>query len=180
VQELMERCLKKNPGQRFQSANDIAVALKALLESHLDDVPATKASPKRFRRLWILSVVTILIVIVLAAGVKFRNFLGAPRIQSIAVLPLVNLSGDPQQEYIADGITDELINELGQLSGLRVISHTSIMQYKKTTPPLSKIAKDLKVDAVLEGSVLLSGDRVEIRSRLVDTRTEKRLWGKPY
>jgi TolB-like protein len=92
------------------------------------------------------------------------------------VLPLENLSGDKEQEYFADGMTDELITELGKIGALRVISRTSVMQYKATRKPLGDIAGKLNVDAVVEGTVLRSGNRVRISAQLVRTATEKHLW----
>ncbi len=103
-----------------------------------------------------------------------------PAIHSLAVLPLENLSGDKEQEYFADGMTDELITELGKIGALRVISRTSVMQYKAMRKPLSDIASKLKVDAVVEGTVLRSGDRVRITAQLIRTATEKHLWAESY
>lgn len=103
-----------------------------------------------------------------------------PRIQSIAVLPLENLSRDPQQEYFADGMTDALIAGLAQVRALRVISRTSILQYKRTQKPLSEIARELNVDAVVEGTVLRDGERVRITAQLVDARTDTHLWAQNY
>jgi TolB-like protein/DNA-binding winged helix-turn-helix (wHTH) protein len=94
----------------------------------------------------------------------------APQIQSIAVLPLENLSHDPEQEYFADGMTEELITTLGKIGASRVISRTSVMRYKGTKKPLPEIAKELKVDALVEGTVLRSGDRVRITANLLDAR----------
>jgi len=99
-----------------------------------------------------------------------------PQIQSIAVLPLDNLPHDPQHEYLSDGMTDELINELGQVKTLRVVSRTSVMQFKGSRQPLSEIAKTLKVDAVVEGAVLRSGGRIRITAELVDAKSDKQLW----
>ncbi len=104
----------------------------------------------------------------------------SPRIQSLAVLPLENLSGDPQQEYFADGMTDALIAELGQIGSLRVISRTSVMRYKKTDKPLPQIAKELGVDAVIEGSVLRAGDKVRITAQLIGAVPERHLWARNY
>jgi TolB-like protein/lipopolysaccharide biosynthesis regulator YciM len=103
-----------------------------------------------------------------------------PKIESIAVLPLANLSGDPAQEYFSDGMTEELIATLGKLSALRVISRTSVMRYKKTDKPLPQIAKELNVDAVIEGSVLRAGDRVRITAQLIQASTDKHLWAESY
>ena len=101
-------------------------------------------------------------------------------IHSIAVLPLQNLSGDPAQDYFADGMTDALITDLAQISSLRVISRTSAMHYKASREPLSEIARELKVDAVVEGSVTRSGNRVRITAQLLDARSDRHLWAKVY
>ncbi|HYL57970.1 MAG TPA: tetratricopeptide repeat protein [Candidatus Acidoferrales bacterium] len=108
----------------------------------------------------------------LAAGAK---------IHSLAVLPLENLSGDPGQEYFADGMTEELTTQLAKINALRVISHTSVMQYKgERRKSLPDIAKALNVDAVVEGSVLRVGDKVRINAQLVDARADKHLWAQSY
>src|SRR5712692_1133939 len=102
-------------------------------------------------------------------------------ISSIAVLPLDNFSGDPNQEYFADGMTDELITDLATISALRVISRGSVMQYKGAhRPPTPEIAKALNVDAVVEGSVTRIGDKVRITAQLIDARADKHLWAKSY
>ncbi len=102
------------------------------------------------------------------------------RIQSIAILPFENLSHDPDQEYFADGMTDELITNLGKITGLSVISRTSVMRYKGTTKALPEIARELKVDAVVEGAVLCSGGRVRITAQLIRANPEKHLWADGY
>jgi TolB-like protein len=96
-------------------------------------------------------------------------------IRSLAVLPLENLSGDPAQEYFSDGMTDELITELGQIGDLRVISRTSVMTYEGTHKSLPQIAWDLKVDAVVEGAVLRSGSQVRITAQLILADANKQL-----
>jgi TolB-like protein/DNA-binding winged helix-turn-helix (wHTH) protein/Tfp pilus assembly protein PilF len=101
-------------------------------------------------------------------------------IRSLAVLPLENLSGDASQGYFADGMTDELITDLSQISALRVISRTSVMVYKGARKPLPQIARELNVDAVVEGTVLRSGDRVRITAQLIDGSTDKHLWSQSY
>jgi TolB-like protein/DNA-binding winged helix-turn-helix (wHTH) protein/Tfp pilus assembly protein PilF len=103
-----------------------------------------------------------------------------PRIESIAVLPLENLSRDPEQEYFADGLTDALITDLGKISTLRVISRTSVMQYKGAKKPLPEIARELNVDAAVEGTVLRSGSRVRITAQLLQARTDRHLWAETY
>jgi TolB-like protein/DNA-binding winged helix-turn-helix (wHTH) protein/Tfp pilus assembly protein PilF len=104
----------------------------------------------------------------------------APAIRSLAVLPMVSLSDDASQEYFADGMTDELITDLGQISALRVISRTSVMPYKDTRKPLPQIARELSVDAVVEGTVLRSGGQVRITAQLIEASADKHLWAHSY
>ena len=101
-------------------------------------------------------------------------------IRSLAVLPLDNFSGDASQDYFADGMTDELITNLAQIRALRVVSRTSVMMYKGTHKPLSQIARELNVDAVVEGSVFRSGDQVRITAQLVQVPADKHLWAQSY
>ncbi|PYT64736.1 MAG: hypothetical protein DMG39_31270 [Acidobacteria bacterium] len=101
-------------------------------------------------------------------------------IRSLAVLPLESLSSDASQDYFADGMTDELISDLGQISALRVISRTSVMAYKRARKPLPQIARELNVDAVVEGTVLRSGDQVRITAQLIEASTDKHLWSQSY
>jgi TolB-like protein/DNA-binding winged helix-turn-helix (wHTH) protein len=115
------------------------------------------------------------------AGLRDRIFgKPFPRIESIAVLPLENLSADPQQEYFADGMTEELITTLGQISALRVISRTSVMRYKRTRKPLPEIARELHVDAIVEGTVQRSGNRVRVTANLLHAQSDHHLWAKSY
>ena len=104
----------------------------------------------------------------------------SPVIRSLAVLPLENLSHDPSQDYFADGMTDELITELGQISELRVISRTSVMTYKGARKSLPQIARELNVETVVEGTVLRSGDQVRITAQLVQAPADKQLWAQSY
>jgi TolB-like protein len=105
---------------------------------------------------------------------------GGAKISSIAILPLENLSGDPSQDYFADGITEELIADLGQISALRVISRTSAMTYKGTKKTLPKIARELGVDAIVEGSVVRERNQVRITAQLIDARTDDHIWAHNY
>jgi TolB-like protein/DNA-binding winged helix-turn-helix (wHTH) protein/Flp pilus assembly protein TadD len=128
-------------------------------------------------------VVALAIVLSLLAVTlwQFRSRGRAPSsIRSLAVLPLENLSGDASQGYFADGMTDELITDLSQISALRVISRTSVMVYKGARKPLPQIARELNVDAVVEGTVLRSGDDVRITAQLIDASTDKHLWSQSY
>jgi TolB-like protein/DNA-binding winged helix-turn-helix (wHTH) protein len=109
-----------------------------------------------------------------------RKNSGPPSIQSLAVLPLQNLSGDPAQEYFADGLTEALITDLAKLPGLKVISRTSIMQYKQSHKHLPQIAQELGVDAIVEGAVLRSGNRIRITAQLVRAATDQHIWAESY
>jgi len=129
---------------------------------------------------WVL-VASVLVVLAAAGVVRgVRSIPPAPAIHSIAVLPLDSLSSDPSQDYFADGMTDELITELGRISALRVISRTSVMSYKHTRKPLRDIARELGVDAVIEGTVLRSGDVVRITAQLIDGARDTHLWSDSY
>ena len=110
---------------------------------------------------------------------RFRNT-GPPPILSLAVLPLRNLSGDPAQDYFAEGMTEALITDLARIPGLKVISRTSIMQYQDSHKRLPQIARELGVDGVVEGSVLLSGSRVRITAQLVRGATDQHIWAASY
>ena len=104
----------------------------------------------------------------------------ASSIRSLAVLPLDNLSGDPTQDYFAAGMTEALIANLSRFGGFKVISRTSVMRYKGTTTPLPEIARELGVDAIVEGSVLRSGDRVQITAQLIDAATDLHIWADTF
>lgn len=113
----------------------------------------------------------------------FRTFglgPGPAQIRSLAVLPFENLTGDAGQDYFVDGITEALTTNLAQIHALRVISRTSAMQYKRTRKPLPEIARELNVDAVVEGSVARSGDRVRVDARLIDIQTNSHRWAQSY
>jgi TolB-like protein/DNA-binding winged helix-turn-helix (wHTH) protein/Flp pilus assembly protein TadD len=132
-----------------------------------------------------VAIVAVALIIIVSLSILsiwlFRSHGPAPAgIRSIAVLPLENLSGDASQNYFADGMTDELITDLAQISALRVISRTSVMVYKGARKPLPQIARELNVDAVVEGTVLRSGDQVRITAQLIEASTDKHLWSQSY
>lgn len=191
LQRVVHRCLEKNPAQRFQSASDLAFALDALSDSG-----STRELPDEttgLRRGWIIAsaialAVIVTVLILLPASVnRWRDRLFAwtssgskPQIRSLAVLPLQNLSGDPAQDYFADGMTEQLTANLGQIGALRVISRTSAMHYKHTQKTLPEIAHELNVDAVVEGSVERAGDNVRITAQLIEASTDRHLWARTY
>src|SRR6202030_3774163 len=128
----------------------------------------------------IIALAVILSLLTLAVWQFRSRGRASSSIRSLAVLPLENLSGDASQGYFADGMTDELITDLSQISALRVISRTSVMVYKGARKPLPQIARELNVDAVVEGTVLRSGDQVRITAQLIEASTDKHLWSQSY
>lgn len=174
---IVQRCLAKEPGQRYQAAGEVRAALEAAAS---EPVSAIRPSRTTVRRVgWALAAVLAAALVVGVAVNQGEWRQGAP-IRSVAVLPLENLSGDPEQEYFADGMTEQLTADLSSIAKLRVISRTSVMQYKKARKPLSDIARELNVDAVVEGSVVRAGEKVRITARLIRAATEETLWARSY
>jgi non-specific serine/threonine protein kinase len=186
LERIILKALDKDPKRRYPSARELSLDLERL--GALPPVPAV-LTPRPVRSWFTLLVLalaaTALITALVAVNVNglrdwFRGNPNAASIRSLAVLPLENLSGDKEQEYFVDGMTDELITDLARISSLRVISRTSVMQYKGTNKPLPQIARELNVGAVVEGTVMRSGNRVRITAQLVQAPTDKHLWAETY
>jgi len=147
------------------------------------DLARESGAPKHLQPslAWKISGFAVLLLVTSLAAWKIHSWnRRAPAIRSLAVLPLESLSSDSSQDYFADGMTDELISDLGQISALRVISRTSVMTYKHARKPLPQIARELNVDAVVEGTVLRSGDQVRITAQLIEASSDKHLWSQSY
>jgi TolB-like protein/DNA-binding winged helix-turn-helix (wHTH) protein/Flp pilus assembly protein TadD len=149
--------------------------------------PAPPIAPSRRRHLIILGVLAATLIVALAVAAMGLNERKAGRaggssrsINSLVVLPLKNISGSSEQDFFADGMTDALSAHLAGVSALRVISQTSSQHYRASSKPVSQIARELEVDAVVEGTVLQSGDRIRINVQLIQASPEQRLWGKTY
>jgi TolB-like protein/DNA-binding winged helix-turn-helix (wHTH) protein len=145
--------------------------------------PAVPAASQPRRRASLVLILCVCCVAGLAAWIAWqhrqvRSVASAPR--SIAVIPLQNLSGDPSQDYLAEGLTDQLITEMAQIPELRVISHTSVREYKATTKHLPQIARELRVDDILEGSVVREGDQVRVTVQLLDAPNDRHIWSENY
>jgi serine/threonine protein kinase/Tfp pilus assembly protein PilF len=184
---IIERCLEKNPTDRYQIALEVREALAELRRR----VRAGRAGGvSRPRRLALAAVTLVTVLTGVSSWLVWTweepssevlaSPQAGPQIASLAVLPLRNLSGDPEQEYFADGMTEALITDLSKIGALRVISRTSVMRYKDTDKSLSEIAEELDVDAVIEGSVLREGNRVGITAQLIEAATETNLWADRY
>ena len=148
------------------------------------EIVETLAPPSRNRVVLVIAGVLALAVaggtVFLFPNIARRGSFSPNTMRSIAVLPLVNLSSDPNEEYFSEGMTSELITDLARFSKLQVISHTSVKRYKDTKRPLPEIARELGVDAVIEGTVMRSGNRARISVQLIDARSDRHVWAKSY
>ncbi len=147
------------------------------------ETAARKVEPRRWNRhsiAYVLVPVLALAAIVFVVLIRQRSRAATPAVRSIVVLPFQNLSGDASQDYFVDGVTDALIGDLAQIGALRVISRTSAMHYKGTNKSLPEIAKELNVDAVVEGTVQRSGERVHVRAQLIYAPSDSHLWAADY
>ena len=152
-------------------------------DSHRAELVDAGMPPKRPHPTHVRTGVGFALVLAIAAllsWIIYSQSQSSPKIRSLAVLPLESLSGDASQDYFADGMTDALITDLAQISALRVISRTSVMTYKRVRKPLAEIARELNVEAVVEGTVLRSGERVRITAQLIQVPDEKHLWAQSY
>jgi TolB-like protein/DNA-binding winged helix-turn-helix (wHTH) protein/Flp pilus assembly protein TadD len=168
--------VSKPPDQQQPTSGDLPIVGDSASADRTAAVPARRSLPSSWR-------ILACAVFLMSAGFVVFALLRSRQpalVRSLAVLPLENLSGDPSQEYFSDGMTDELITELGQIAELRVISRTSVMTYKGARKPLPQIARELNVDAVVEGTVLRSGNSVRITAQLILASNDKHLWARSY
>jgi len=166
------------PEARFELAVGDPTGLGGAGRDGPVDASPSLERPRRARTLLGMGAILVLAASLLWIFHPWRR--ADTTIRSLAVLPLANFSGDVSQDYLADGMTDELIARLGQISSLRVISRTSVMTYRGVREPLPEIARALNVDAVVEGSVVRSADHIRINVELIRATTERRLWGQSY
>jgi len=188
LSQVILKCLEKEKATRYQSADEVRSEL-ARIEKSIPTAERTvlkrkikkwKISEIKRKKPVIYGGIAALIILLVAGGISL--FKGRQQaIDSIAVLPLKNLSGDPGQEYLADGMTEALIGELGKISALRrVISSTSVMRYKGMDKSLPEIARELNVAVVVEGSVMLVGKQVRIMAQLIEARKDRLVWTDSY
>jgi serine/threonine-protein kinase len=195
VEQAIAKALAKVPADRFANASEFAEALReggahkqgpeSLVSAVRHSLTAVGSRALWRHRVLIAGVafVAALVAIVFRPRTASHDAVmqaGDEAIKSIAVLPLENLSHDPEQDYFAEGMTAELITNLGKVSTLRVISHTSMMRYKGTQKSLSEIARELDVDGIVEGTVQRTADRVRITANLLRAPSERQLWGETY
>jgi serine/threonine protein kinase/TolB-like protein/Tfp pilus assembly protein PilF len=189
LERVVRKCLEKERERRYSSARELLVDLKNHGPDLEVEAPAIAAAgqERQRRRLtsrpWFaISALLMLAVAVLGSLLLFRRTPTAvfPEVKSLAVLPLANLSGDPAQEYFADGMTEAFISNLARIRALKVISRTSVMRYKGSQKSLPEIARELNVDAVIEGTVQRSGGRVRVTAQLIHPATAAHLWASEY
>ena len=172
-------------GYRF-TGNIELIALPSSAAVVSGRIPRPAIAPRKPWSLSRIAIVPGMLVLLLAttAWVVFHwrqeHVSNAPVIRSIVVLPLTNFSGDPSQNYFADGMTDEITTDLAKVSSLKVISRTSAMRYQATSKPLREIARELQVDAIVEGSVVRAGDKVRVTAQLIDAINDRHIWAETY
>jgi len=183
IEQVVAKALEKSPDERYQNIDELLDDLRSISEGIEPEgirLRLWKAKLLRRKRAIIYGGIAGFLIIMTVIALSL--FTGrAEAIDAIAVLPLENLTGDPEQEFFVDSVTDELIGQLAQVGALRVISRRSVMKYKGEEKPLPEIAQELKVDAVVEGTVLQVGDSVRLRVQLIEALPEERnLWAQTY
>jgi serine/threonine protein kinase len=186
LRAIVDKALEKDPSDRYQSMRDFVVDLRRVGRNTGVASTTTLKPAQRPGRSWIVSAVAA-VALLAATGLWWRAqgrnadaVTSGPEVRSIAVLPLQSLSPDPNDEYFSDGMTEQLISSLAQVRALKVISRTSVMQYKKTSKKLGDIAKELGVDAIIEGSVRRADGRVRVTTQLIHAASDAHLWAKDF
>ena len=183
LERILTTALAKKPDERYQRMSELAADLDLLREKLQKEAKASAAPAYRALRPRVLIGLAAVIVVAVLAVIFGWPYFSKPHekaITSIAVLPLQNLSADPEQEYFSDGMTEAIIKELSQIKALRVISRTSAMRYKNTDKTVPQIARELGVDAVVEGSVLRADGDVRVTAQLIAADPERHLWAEDF
>jgi TolB-like protein len=194
LDRVIQRCLEKAPDERYAAAEMVRDELDMLHRDLLSGAVTGAAATRPAARLGMLALAAAAVVLAgvvgttmwragsgeQGAGQQGAGEAATAEYRSVAVLPLRNLSGDPEQQYFVDGMTEALITDLSKIGAVKVIARSSAMRYKDSDAPLSEIAAALGVDAVVEGSVIREGDTVGITAQLIEVATERVIWGEQY
>jgi eukaryotic-like serine/threonine-protein kinase len=184
LEYIINKALEKDRALRYQSAAEMLADLKRLRRNSSStavEVADRKARPSaRSRKILWASAAVIVVALIALAAFLWRGRSAQKEISSVAVLPFVNTSNDPNTEYLSDGITESLINDLSQVPNLAVMSRASVFHYKGREADPQTVAKDLKVEAIVTGRIMQRGDQFIISSELIDARTNHNLWGDRY
>jgi serine/threonine protein kinase/tetratricopeptide (TPR) repeat protein len=190
LEHIINKALEKDRKFRYQSAADVRADLARLnRNSGMQERVARTAATGRRRVRWVSVALFALIVLAVVGAILIVNredwrerifAASGPPVRTLAVLPLQNLSGDPSQDYFADGMTEALTTDLARSESLQVISRSSSMGYKNSQKALPVIARELHADAIIEGSVQRSGDRVRVTAQLIRAATDKHIWAESF
>ena len=183
LEEITSKALEKDRDVRYQHASEIRADLKRVKrDSESGKITLSESErPRWLRHTMMIGAMTVVSIIALiAVGVFYFGSSSRTRINSVAVLPFANATGDPSTEYMSDGITEGVIDRLSGLPTLKVISRTSAFRYKRRDIEPQKVAKELGVDALVTGRVVQHGDDLSVSAELVDAREDKQLWGEQY
>jgi len=185
LERIVRSCLEKDPAKRPESAKALAHELRRIAAAPADSNASSRESGRRASSLWLAAVVVAAALAFIVAdigGMRSRLFERAPQrqIASLAVLPLSNRSGNPDDDYFADGVTEELRTDLSRIAGLRVASRSAAARHAGSTQPEAEIARQLGVDALVRGSVARAGDRVSVVAELFDGASGRRLWNERF
>ena len=183
LSDVILKCLEKDAENRYQSAKELLVDLRRLAMPTMAATAAVPVPRWQVPARTVFITATVVVFVMIATAASYLYFAhkktaaeATPQITSLAVLPLANLSGDPSQEYFADGMTEALITDLSKIRALKVISRTSVMRYRGTNKPIPEIARELGVNSIIEGSVQRSGKRVRITAQLINAATDTHMW----
>jgi TolB-like protein/lipopolysaccharide biosynthesis regulator YciM len=178
LEKVIQKALAKNQDERYGRMDDLVndlISVSKGFEPRMIALRPLRTRLRKVKKVYLYSGLAVILVLLIVSGLFL--FTGrAEAIDSIAVLPLANNSGDPGQDYLYDGMTERLIAELGQISALRVTSRQSVLQYKDSDKPMPVIARELNVDALVEASIFMDGDQIIVNARLIKAEPEQQLW----